>query len=547
MDNNNSTEMTKEDEMNLINELDQKNNKKQRKFPMIIPSMAKIKKGKPNNSKINKKQLLIDYNKTSVNITNLRKNLPKIVTSYTPIEKRNKYTNNFKNKKNKGDKLYNLSRNFDVSLLNNCNSDNNNFFGRSKNKSKYIENDNENDISLNQNFSKISRNEDNYESNYDNSNMNYMTQNNINSINKNNNNKIKFDINKKNITNKIKHPSKINLNINKKNLKYKIPMDMINNLNQRKQKQSNDKDSHSINRKLNIRQKNNRYNNNINDNLSLTQNNQNIKKMSAYTTTYNNSKSNNNKDLNLESTFMTFNNLVSQAKELGHILIDNKDLLKNQNFEFIESEENNELFEANNINMKSEINKLNQEIKNEHKSVEELQKINSELNDKIILFNNNAKQYEKKVEELINVINQVKNNSNNNSNNNSDNISNGISNNNNILRKNSNQNFTIEKIPKKKKLKFGFVELIFMKENKFQMIQKEKPPEYEKSENNNLLIEKQNKEPKLVFVNMNKNNDEENKINYTVNKDDYYDAASQMANHIIIESLISLKNDEKKN
>ena len=547
MDNNNSTEMTKEDEMNIINELDQKNNKKQRKFPMIIPSMAKIKKGKPNNSKINKKQLLIDYNKTSVNITNLRKNLPKIVTSYTPIEKRNKYTNNFKNKKNKGDKLYNLSRNFDVSLLNNCNSDNNNFFGRSKNKSKYIENDNENDISLNQNFSKISRNEDNYESNYDNSNMNYMTQNNINSINKNNNNKIKFDMNKKNIMNKIKHPSKINLNINKKNLKYKIPMDMINNLNQRKQKQSNDKDSHSINRKLNIRQKNNRYNNNINDNLSLTQNNQNIKKMSAYTTTYNNNKSNNNKDLNLESTFMTFNNLVSQAKELGHILIDNKDLLKNQNFEFIESEENNELFEANNINMKSEINKLNQEIKNEHKSVEELQKINSELNDKIILFNNNAKQYEKKVEELINVINQVKNNSNNNSNNNSDNISNGISNNNNILRKNSNQNFTIEKIPKKKKLKFGFVELIFMKENKFQMIQKEKPPEYEKSENNNFLIEKQNKEPKLVFVNMNKNNDEENKINYTVNKDDYYDAASQMANHIIIESLISLKNDEKKN
>lgn len=547
MDNNNSTEMTKEDEMNIINELDQKNNKKQRKFPMIIPSMAKIKKGKPNNSKINKKQLLIDYNKTSVNITNLRKNLPKIVTSYTPIEKRNKYTNNFKNKKNKGDKLYNLSRNFDVSLLNNCNSDNNNFFGRSKNKSKYIENDNENDISLNQNFSKISRNEDNYESNYDNSNMNYMTQNNINSINKNNNNKIKFDMNKKNIMNKIKHPSKINLNINKKNLKYKIPMDMINNLNQRKQKQSNDKDSHSINRKLNIRQKNNRYNNNINDNLSLTQNNQNIKKMSAYTTTYNNSKSNNNKDLNLESTFMTFNNLVSQAKELGHILIDNKDLLKNQNFEFIESEENNELFEANNINMKSEINKLNQEIKNEHKSVEELQKINSELNDKIILFNNNAKQYEKKVEELINVINQVKNNSNNNSNNNSDNISNGISNNNNILRKNSNQNFTIEKIPKKKKLKFGFVELIFMKENKFQMIQKEKPPEYEKSENNNFLIEKQNKEPKLVFVNMNKNNDEENKINYTVSKDDYYDAASQMANHIIIESLISLKNDEKKN
>ena len=151
---------------------------------------------------------------------------------------------------------------------------------------------------------------------------------------------------------------------------------------------------------------------------------------------------------------MTFNNLVSQAKELGHILIDNKNLLKNQNqnYDFIENEDNyNDFFGTNNMDMKSEINKLNQEIKKEYKGVEELQKINSELNNKIILFNDNAKQYEKKVDELISVITQVKNNNNNNSSNNSDNISNGISNNNNteMLKKNNNSNFTIEKVPKK--------------------------------------------------------------------------------------------------
>ena len=195
--------------------------------------------------------------------------------------------------------------------------------------------------------------------------------------------------------------------------------------------------------------------------------------------------------------------------------------------------------------MKSEINKLNQEIKKEYKGVEELQKINSELNNKIILFNDNAKQYEKKVDELISVITQVKNNNNNNSNNNSDNISNGISNNNNtnILRKNSNNNFTIEKIPKKKKIKFGFVELIFMKDDKFEYIQKIPPPKYEKSENKNFLIKKN--EPKLVFVNMNKNDKNGNKniIKLKATNEEYLDAASQMANQIIIESLISLKNE----
>ena len=186
--------------------------------------------------------------------------------------------------------------------------------------------------------------------------------------------------------------------------------------------------------------------------------------------------------------------------------------------------------------MKSEINKLNQELKNEHESVSELQKINNELNSKIILFNDNAKQYEKKVNELITVINQVKNNNNSN---NSDNISNGISNNN--LRKSSNNNFTLEKKPKKKKYKFGFVELIFMKDDKFEVIQKKKKPKYEISENKNFLLK--NKEPKLVFVNMNKAEKNNNMFKSKATNEDYLDAAEQMANQIIIESLISLKNE----
>ena len=510
---NNFTEITKEEEI--------LNNKKN-KFPKITPTMTKIIKRKQNNntinSRINKTQLLMDYNKSPMNITNIKRNLPKIMTSYTPIEKRNKYGNYYKNKNNKGNKVFNLSRNFDLNNLNKYNSENDNFTSKKNNKN--IENDNYNDICLNpQNSRNIENNDYNYENN-----NNFMTQHNISPSN--NSNKIKIEINKKNIMTKIKRPSKINFNINKKNLKYKIPMDMINNLNnQRNKKKSNEK-----NRKLNIRQKsNNRYNNlNDNINMTLTPNTYN---------NYNNIRNTKKKDLNIESTFITFNNLVSQAKELGHILIDNKDLLKNENFEI---EENDDVLELNNINMKSEINKLNQELKNEHESVSELQKINNELNNKIILFNDNAKQYEKKVNELITVINQIKNNNNNS--NNSDNISNGISNNN--LRKSSNNNFTLEKKPKKKKYKFGFVELIFMKDDKFEVIQKKKKPKYEISENKNFLLK--NKEPKLVFVNMNKteNFDDNNLFKSKATNEDYLDAAEQMANQIIIESLISLKNEE---
>ena len=518
---NNSLELTKEYEINS----------KKNKFPIIVPTVTKIIKRKQNNntihSKMNKTNILVDYNKSPMNINNLRRNLPKIMSSYTPIEKRNKYGNLYKNKNNKGNKVFNLSRNFDTSSLSKYNSENENFLRKKNNKNNYIENDNYNDISLNQNFTQISRNEINNEFNYGNS--NFMTQNNISPINtNNNNNKIKIEINKKNIMTKIKHPSKINLNLNKKNFKYKIPMDMINNLNnQRKKKKSNE-------RKLNLKQKNNRYNN-IHDNMSLTPNAQRKNNADLYNN-YNNIRNIKKKDLNIESTFITFNNLVSQAKELGHILIDNKDLLKNENFQSLENEDNGDLCEINNINMKQKINELNQEIQNEHKGVEELQKINSELNNKINLFNENAKQYEKKVDELITVINQVKNN------NNSDNISNGISNNNNTMKEDKNNNFSLEKKPKKKKYKFGFVELIFMKDDKFEVIQKEKKSKYKITENKNFLIK--NKEPKLVFINLNKNKYKNNKIKPKATSEDYLDAASQMANHIIIESLISLKNEE---
>ena len=78
----------------------------------------------------NKNNLLINYNNnTSMNITNLRKNLPNIITSLTPIEKRNKYTKTLmisKNKKNNGNnnKGLSLSRNFGNNSLNKYNTEN---------------------------------------------------------------------------------------------------------------------------------------------------------------------------------------------------------------------------------------------------------------------------------------------------------------------------------------------------------------------------------------------------------------------------------------
>ena len=100
-------------------------------------------------------------------------------------------------------------------------------------------------------------------------------------------------------------------------------------------------------------------------------------------------------------------------------------------------------------------------------------KIDSNKNseNEIIIENEIKEEFKGENNNNINIINN-----NSNSNGNSDNISNGLSNNS-ILTKNSNNNFTIEKKPKKKKYKFGFVELIFMKDDKFEIIQKKKPPQ----------------------------------------------------------------------
>jgi hypothetical protein len=264
----------------------------------------------------------------------------------------------------------------------------------------------------------------------------------------------------------------------------------------------------------------------------------------------------------IESTLQAFNGLVSQAQELSQILRDNKDMVDNKNKN--ESKNNNNYSYYNNsnklknsinnvndinININSKLNKLNQEIKDEHKTVEELQKINSDLNVKINKFKENTEQYENKVKELVSVINQLKNtNSNNtvsNSNSNSDNYSNGfINNSHNIIMKDSNNNLMTENRPKKKKMKYGFVETIFMRDENFSKIIKKKPPQYYFSNQQNLTIKKTSKEPKLVVVNMNKINNDDN-FKEKATKEEYIDAATQLANHIIIESLISLQNEEE--
>jgi hypothetical protein len=242
----------------------------------------------------------------------------------------------------------------------------------------------------------------------------------------------------------------------------------------------------------------------------------------------------------IESTLIAFNGLVSQAQELGQILIDNKEMINliNQN----ENNNNKDNGNDNDNEVRDEINKLNMELKTGYKMVEELQKINTDLNDKINFFNKNTQQYKDKVKELVSLINQIKNDNNVcNLNVNIDNANNGI-NNNNIIQSN-NSNFNLENKPKKKKLKFGFVELIFMKDDKFEVIQKPKMPKYYASQNEFFTINKIHKEPKLVFVNINKNNNvnDNNKVDKTT-MEEYMDAASQMANHIIIESLNSLQN-----
>ena len=574
------TELSNEDDLNITPKLIENKNNRFGKSPINMPTLSKVIKRKVNNNLMKKSQkiqrekdqLFLDYHRNSINnMNNYRTNLPNIITSFTPIEKRKNYKRisvATKNKSSQGNKNSYISRNFDLSMLNYHNSDNINFFQNDQlnntfnlktvkkgfnNNYKYNENDNEMNLShilTNKNKNNIYMGSNNlYSRNIDNKNnlnLNYMTQNNMNSSSKNNiNNKMKFTLNKKNLMNTIKKPSKIN--IEKKNLKYKIPLDMINNYNYGKKKLMNDIIEGGgqglwNNRKLNIKQRSNKSaNKDIIDCSNIDIENNEKEEVNI----------NKSKDF-IKSTIIAFNGLVSQAQELGQILIDNKEMMNTKNKNELNSSklknsiDNINDIDINNINVKSKINKLNQEINNEHKTVEELQKINSDLNNKINLFNENTQQYENKVKELVTVINQIKNTNNNNasnSNSNSDNFSNGVGNNN-VLRKDSSNNFMLENKPKKKKLKFGFVETIFMKDDKFQIILKKKPPQYDISNKEYLTINKTL--PKLLFVNMNKDDNERNgKGRNKASEEEYLDAASQMANHIIIESLISMENEDE--
>ena len=576
---NSMTELSNEDDLNVTPKLPENKNNRFSKSPIIMPTLSKVIKRKVNNNLMkksqiqrDKEQLYLDYHRNSINnINNYRTNLPNIITSLTPIEKRNykRISVAPKNKSNQNIKNTYISRNFDSSVLNYHNSDNVYFFENDQlnntfhlkrfNKIKNNKyNDIDNDMSLSQIISNknknniylgnnniYSRNIENI-SNKNNLNSNYLTQNNISSTTKNNNynNKLKFSLNKKNLMNTIKKPSKINLE--KKNLKYKIPIDMINNYNYGKT---------GNNRKLNIKQRSNKSANKEIIDCSNIDNQNNEKEEINI---------NNSKEF-IKSTLIAFNGLVSQAQELGQILIDNKEMINsnsrndsnsnklknsinNVNINNMNNiDDMNDLNDINDLNVKSKLIKLNQEIKNEHKTVEELQKINSDLNNKINLFNENTQQYENKVKELVTVINQIKNTNNNNasnSNSNSDNYSNGLGNNN-ILRKDSSNNFMLENKPKKKKMKFGFVETIFMKDDKFEVILKKPPPKYDIANKEYLTINKN--EPKLKFVNVNKNENGENKEKdkNKVTEEEYLDAASQMANQLIIESLLLLENEEE--
>ena len=569
---NSMTELSNEEELNLTPKLLENKNNIFEKKPIMMPTLSKVVKKKIGNNLLKKSkkmnrekdQLFLEHQRNSIHyMKNFRSNLPNIITSLTPIEKRNQYKRISVAQKNKSNNKnsYN-SRNFEFSMLNYHNSDTANFFENEQlnntfhlkkiNKiksNKYNENDNEmylSQILLKKNKNNMpignnnlySRNIENI-SNKNNINYSYLTQNNLNASIKNyNNNKLKFSLNKKNLMHTIKKPSKIN--IEKKNLKYKIPLDMINNYNYGKKKIINNfiEEGAGNTRKLNIKQRNNKSANKEIIDCSINDNQNNEEEINI-----------NDPKAFIKSTLIAFNGLVSQAQELGQILIDNKDMMSSENNKELNNnnklkETSDEINDMNNLNVKSKINKLNQEIKNEHQTVEELQKINSDLNNKINLFNENTQQYENKVKELVTVINQIKNSNNNtsNSNSNSDNNSNGIGNNN-FLKKDNNFTVMLENKPKKKKEKFGFVETIFMKDDKFELIVKKKPPQYNISNKENWTIHKINKEPKLKFVNINKEEKEKGKDK--ANEEDYLDAASQIANQIIIESLISMENEDE--
>ena len=118
---------------------------------------------------------------------------------------------------------------------------------------------------------------------------------------------------------------------------------------------------------------------------------------------------------------------------------------------------------------------------------------------------------------MINVINQLKQNNNYGSNNNShisnaDNLLNGMASQNiswmdsryKYIPSTQNNSFVLEIKPKIKKIKFGFVESIFMKHDKFKIIDKKKSNGNNSNKNDKSDKNKIHKKQKLVFVNMNK-------------------------------------------
>ena len=542
---------------NSINENHNKNNlqiqkaKKKKRISEVVPIYTQFgykKKHDIENLLINNQES-ISYN----NINILKTDLPHIVTNLSQIEVEDNirippnksvegknYIQNSRNINNLDPDKYNTTaqirrytqnkktkytlydnNSMNLSQLVWQKSKNMGFVGSSKNK-------NSRNIDINNNY--ILKNNKHFLTNINNTN-NLSTS----FTTKNNNEKIKFTVNKKNLINTIKKPTKIK--IEKKNLKYKIPLDLMNNINKKKLEYNYPQEANNNNiRKLNIKQRN------IN-NRSLSNN-----KIKHINNDVNDSKS------FIESTLVAFNGLVSKAQEIGQILIDNKEIIhENKDNNLI----NNQLKNSIEIlNVDKKIDKLDKKIKNEQKTVEELQKINLDLNNKINLFNENSQQYENKVKELVDVINQLKQNNSNNASNNNSNNSNGETanqnsyiseQNNKFIPCNTNSNFTLEKKPKRKKIKFGFVESIFMKPDKFQIINNRKPNVYKTDKNDNFYINKTKKENKLVFVNINKNyfNENNNSKIKTITSEEYQDAAEQMANHLIIESIMSLENEDE--
>ena len=534
--------------------------KKGRRISEVVPIVSKFKnfnlKGKPEieNLLINNQES-ISYN----NINILKSDLPNIVSNLNPIEKPN-YTNVQSGKSIQEKKYYTNSRNVDTFNYNTATSGKFNTSLHLKRLIQIKNNKQTNDADNNHmNLSQIvwhksknmgfvgSKNKNSRNIEISNTNININNSlshgHNVKSFStKNNNEKIKFTINKKNLMNTIKKPSKIKME--KKNLKYKIPINLINNIGNKKKLALNlQKD-----RKLNIKQRDININNNRSySNISGIKNNQNKKNMFEYE---NDEKDAGESKSFIESTLAAYNGLVSQAQQIEQILIDKE--------EEINANKENELLnnKLKNSNSDNKIEGIVKKINDEQKTVEELQNINSDLNNKINLFKENSKQYETKVKELVNVINQLKQNNGYGSNNNShvsnaENLLSGMANQNiswmdpgnKFIPTVENNNLILERKPKKKKIKFGFVESIFMKHDKFEIICKKKSNGNNSNKNDNAPNNKAHKEPKLVFVNMNKNNLNDNFKDKELTKEEYEDAASQMANHIIIESLVSIQNE----